>query len=45
MGDDFEVIKNYYNYSNAKTKEIMDLLSKDDIEEMKRYISGGGINP
>jgi len=43
--DNLEIVKNYYNYSNQKATEIMELLSDEDIEEMRIYLSGGGINP
>ena len=45
LGDEFDIVKEYYCYSNSKTKEIMSLLSNEDIEEMRLYLSGGGINP
>jgi len=45
MDNDLEIVKEYYGYSNAKANEIIDLLSKEDIEEMKIYLSGGGIVP
>ena len=45
MGDEFDIVKEYYGYSNSKTKEIMSLLSTENIEEMRLYLSGGGINP
>lgn len=45
MGDEFDTVKEYYGYSNSKTKEIMSLLTSEDIEEMRLYLSGGGINP
>jgi len=45
MGDEFDIVKEYYGYSNSKTKEIMSLLTSEDIEEMRLYLSGGGINP
>tara|TARA_B100001059_G_C17477947_1_gene400259 strand:+ start:61 stop:297 length:237 start_codon:yes stop_codon:yes gene_type:complete len=45
MGDEFDIVKEYYGYSNSKTKEIMSLLNSEDIEEMRLYLSGGGINP
>ena len=45
LGDEFDIVKEYYGYSNSKTKEIMSLLSNEDIEEMRLYLSGGGINP
>ena len=43
--DNLEIVKNYYNYSNQKATEIMELLSDEDVEEMRIYLSGGGINP
>tara|TARA_R110000824_G_scaffold329468_1_gene516229 strand:+ start:139 stop:525 length:387 start_codon:yes stop_codon:yes gene_type:complete len=45
MGDEFTIVKEYYGYSNTKTKEIMKLLTTEDIEEIRLYLSGGGINP
>jgi len=45
LSDSFSIVKEYYGYSNSKTKEIMSLLSNEDIEEMRLYLSGGGINP
>ena len=45
LGDEFTIVKEYYGYSNSKTKEIMSLLTNEDIEQMRLYLSGGGINP
>tara|TARA_Y100000592_G_C5442608_1_gene304222 strand:- start:160 stop:546 length:387 start_codon:yes stop_codon:yes gene_type:complete len=45
LSDEHDIVKEYYGYSNSKTKEIMPLLSTEDIEEMRLYLSGGGINP
>jgi len=45
ISDDFMIVKNYYGYSNTKTKEIISLLKKEDIESMRLYLTGGGINP
>ena len=45
MSDNFTVVKNYYGYSNTKTKEIISLLKEEEIEKMRLYLSGGGINP
>ena len=44
MSEDFFVVKEYYNYSNSKTKEVMNLLKPEDIDYMRTYLSGGGIN-
>tara|TARA_R100000458_G_scaffold59639_1_gene70903 strand:+ start:8123 stop:8509 length:387 start_codon:yes stop_codon:yes gene_type:complete len=43
--DKLETVKEYYGYSNTKATEIMDLLSEDEIEQMRVYLAGGGINP
>lgn len=45
MVDNLETVKEYYGYSNTKATEIMGLLSDKDIEEMRIYLSGGGIKP
>ena len=37
-----EIIKEYYGYSDAKAESVADLISDDDIKEMKSYISQGG---
>ena len=43
--ENIEIVKEYYGYSNQKATEVMGLLSDNDIEEMRIYLSGGGINP
>jgi len=43
--ENIEIVKEYYGYSNQKATEIMGLLSDNDIEEMRIYLYGGGINP
>jgi len=43
--ENLEIVKNYYGYSDQKATEIIDLLSDENIEEMRIYLSGGGINP
>ena len=37
-----EVIKEYYGYSDAKAEAVADLITDDDIKEMKSYLSKGG---
>ena len=37
-----DVIKEYYGYSDNKAESIADLISDDDIKEMKSYLSQGG---
>ena len=43
--DKLETVKEYYGYSNTKATEIMDLLNDEEIEQMRVYLTGGGINP
>ena len=40
--EDVEVIKEYYGYSNQKAESVADLLTKEDISEMKSVLSKGG---
>jgi len=42
VAEDVEVIKEYYGYSNQKAESVVDLLTKEDISEMKSYLSKGG---
>ena len=37
--DHFQIVKEYFGYSNAKTKEIIDILNKDQIDEIVRLTS------
>ena len=37
-----EIIKEYYGYSDAKAESISDLISDEDIKEMKAVLSKGG---
>ena len=37
-----EVIKEYYGYSDVKAEAVADLISDDDIKEMKSRLSQGG---
>jgi hypothetical protein len=39
---DIEVVKEYYGYSNPKAESVIDLLTEDDIKNMKSYLSKGG---
>ena len=39
---DLEVIKEYYGYSNTKAKEALNLLSDDQIDNIKLSLSKGG---
>ena len=42
--DDLEAVKEYYNYSYEKAKEVMVLLNANQIEEIKKAIDKGGTN-
>ena len=42
QSEDFEIVKQYFGYNNRKTKEIMDLLSEDDIQNIKEDLFTGG---
>ena len=39
---DLEVIKEYYGYSNSKAKEALNLISDDQIENIKLGLKKGG---
>ncbi len=40
--EEFEAVKNYFGYSDRKTKEVMTILSKNDINNIKKDIDTGG---
>ena len=39
---DLEVVKNYYGYSNEKARQVLTLLSTDNIKELKNKVAKGG---
>ncbi len=39
---DVEVVKNYYGYSNEKACQALTLLTKSQIEELKKKVNKGG---
>jgi len=39
---DLEVIKEYYGYSNEKARQILSLLSTDQINQLKTKVAKGG---
>jgi hypothetical protein len=39
---DLEAVKEYYGYSNEKAKNVLPLLSSDELETIKTRISKGG---
>ena len=40
--EDFETVKDYFKYSDRKTREIMPLLNNEDIEGMRKEMFTGG---
>ena len=42
LDDDIEVVKEYYGYSNDKAKQILDLLSNEQINIIKKKVYKGG---
>tara|TARA_Y100000310_G_scaffold344041_1_gene454745 strand:+ start:28935 stop:29318 length:384 start_codon:yes stop_codon:yes gene_type:complete len=40
--EDFETVKKYFNYSDKKTKEVMALLTENDIDNIKKDLYKGG---
>ena len=40
--DDLEIIKEYFGYSTIKAREILPLLSKENIEHIKKKMQKGG---
>jgi tyrosyl-tRNA synthetase len=41
--ENIECIKQVYNVSDSKAKEILRLLSKEDIQQIKQQIETGGL--
>jgi hypothetical protein len=42
--DDLEVVKEYYNYSNERAKEALPLLSKSQLDVMRKELDKGGLH-
>lgn len=42
LDNDIEVVKEYYGYSNEKAKQILDLLSKEQLQIIKQKVDKGG---
>jgi hypothetical protein len=40
--EDIEIIKEYYGYSNQKAKEVIKLLSKEDLQYIRDKVEKGG---
>ena len=41
--ENLDLIKQFYGYSDAKAKEVMDILTSDDIEYMRNQLNTGGV--
>jgi hypothetical protein len=39
---DVEVVKTYYGYSNEKARQVLTLLTKEQLEELKKKVYRGG---
>jgi hypothetical protein len=42
LPDNIEIIKEYFGYNNRKAKDVLDILSDEQIEEIKKKLSKGG---
>lgn len=42
--DGLEAVKEYYNLSNEKAKDALSLLSKDQLDEIRKRLNKGGLN-
>lgn len=42
--ENLDLVKEYYNYSNEKAKEVLSILSDAQIEEIKKNLNKGGLN-
>jgi hypothetical protein len=43
MSDDIEIIKEMYNYSDSKAKEVVELFTSEQIKEIDEYLHGDGV--
>lgn len=42
--DDLEAVKEYYQYSNERAKEVLSILTPDHLETIKSILDKGGLN-
>ena len=40
--ENIEIIKEYYDYSDAKAREIISLLTENDLTKIRKYLNRGG---
>jgi len=43
MSNDIDIIKEMYNYSDSKAKEVIELFTSEQIKEMDEYLHGHGV--
>jgi hypothetical protein len=43
MSNDIDIIKEMYNYSDSKAKEVVELFTSEQIKEMDEYLHGHGV--
>ena len=43
--EDLELIKEYYDYSDTKAKEALEILTPDDLDDIRQKLYKGGKNP
>ena len=41
--DNLELVKTYFGFGNEKAKEALEVLSNEDIEEIKSKLAKGGV--
>ena len=41
--ENLDIIKQFYGYSDTKAKEVMDILTEEDIEFMRNKLATGGV--
>ena len=42
QSSDFDIVKEYFGYNNRKTKEVMDILTAQDISSIRSDMNTGG---
>jgi hypothetical protein len=40
--NDFDYVKEYYGYNNKKTEQVLNILTKEQIEDIKSLLNKGG---
>ena len=41
--DDLQTIKDYYGYSTSKARDVLSIISKEQMNQMRKYLNRGGI--